>query len=41
MGFVMRILTVLAVLASLVALGGCFHHQQQVMTEPTTLPPLK
>jgi hypothetical protein len=36
----MRILAVLAVLASLVALGGCFHHQQ-VMTEPTTLPPLK
>jgi hypothetical protein len=32
---------VLAVLTPLVALGGCFHHQQQVMTEPTTLPPLK
>jgi hypothetical protein len=31
---------VLAVLAPLAALGGCFHHQQ-VVSEPTTLPPLK
>jgi hypothetical protein len=36
----MRLFAILAVLLPLVGLGGCFHHQQ-VVSEPTTLPPLK
>jgi hypothetical protein len=38
----MRLIAVLAVLTASVALGGCFfHHNQSVMVEPQTLPPLK
>ena len=38
----MRLIAVLAVLTAYVALGGCFfHHNQSVMVEPQTLPPLK
>ena len=32
----MRMIVVLAVVAASIALGGCFHHTQQVYTE---LPP--
>jgi hypothetical protein len=33
----MRMIVVLAVVAASIALGGCFHHTQQVYTElPTT-----
>jgi hypothetical protein len=35
----MRMIAVLAVLSVCVALGGCFHHNQVVVSE--TLPPLK
>jgi hypothetical protein len=34
-------IAVLAVLWALMALGGCFHHNQSVVVEPQTLPPLK
>ncbi len=37
----MRMIAVLAVLASLMALGGCFHHNQVYTAEPVALPPLK
>lgn len=38
----MRILAVVAALATFVALGGCFfHHNQAVAVEPVALPPLK
>jgi hypothetical protein len=38
----MRILFVVATLATCVALGGCFHfHTSQVYTAPQPLPPLK
>ena len=33
----MRSLAVFAVIAASIALGGCFHHSQQVYSEP--LPP--
>lgn len=37
----MRLLAILAVILPLAGLGGCFHHQQQVVAEPVSLPPLK
>ena len=37
----MRLIAVLAVLMASFTLGGCFHHNQTVMTEPEALPPLK
>jgi hypothetical protein len=37
----MRLIAVLAVLMACFTLGGCFHHNQTVMTEPEALPPLK
>jgi hypothetical protein len=36
----MRMIATLAVLSAL-ALGGCFHHSQQVVMTPQALPPLK
>jgi hypothetical protein len=35
----MRMIVVLAVVAASIALGGCFHHSQQVYTEmpPTSV----
>ena len=36
-GSVMRMIVVFAVIAASMALGGCFHHTQQVYTEE--LPP--
>lgn len=40
-GLVMRIIAVLAVLSTLIAVGGCFHHSQVTTAEPQVLPPLK
>jgi hypothetical protein len=37
----LRMIAILAVLAAFMALGGCFHHNQVVMTQPQALPPLK
>jgi len=37
----MRIMAVLAVVATLLAVGGCFHHTQMTTAEPIELPPLK
>jgi hypothetical protein len=38
----MRIVAMLAALATFVALGGCFFHHDQVYTaQPEVLPPLK
>lgn len=39
----MRTIVILAVLATTMALGGCFHHSQQVYTAelPPAAPPLK
>jgi hypothetical protein len=37
----LRVIAVLAVLTASFALGGCFHHNQSVMVEPQSLPPLK
>ncbi len=37
----MRVIAVLAVLTASFALGGCFHHNQSVIVEPQSLPPLK
>jgi len=40
-GLVMRLIAVLAVLSTLIAVGGCFHHTQMTTVEPIELPPLK
>ena len=40
-GLVMRFMAVLAVLSTLLAVGGCFHHSQMTTAEPIELPPLK
>ena len=40
-GVVMRIFTAIMALAALLALGGCFHHNQAYTQEPQVLPPLK
>jgi hypothetical protein len=44
-GIDMRIFVALAVIAASVALGGCFHHTQQVYTAelptPVEVPPYK
>jgi len=37
----MRMIAVLAVLSAVLALGGCFHHNQVYNAEPIVLPPLK
>jgi len=37
----MRLIAVLAVLSTLIAVGGCFHHTQMTTAEPIELPPLK
>jgi|SwirhirootsSR2_FD_contig_41_9948630_length_278_multi_4_in_0_out_0_1 hypothetical protein len=39
----MRTIALLAIFAASIALGGCFHHQQQVYAEPmpSATPPLK
>ena len=39
----MRIVVAFAVIAASIALGGCFHHSQQVYAElpPTEAPPYK
>jgi hypothetical protein len=40
----MRVIAILAVLSALLALGGCFHHNQVYTSEavpPRALPPLK
>jgi len=37
----MRLIAVLAVLTASFTLGGCFHHNQAVIVEPQSLPPLK
>lgn len=36
----MRLIAVLAVLMTSMALGGCFHHQAAIV-QPEPLPPLK
>ena len=40
-GVVMRILTAMMAVAALLAIGGCFHHNQVYTQEPQVLPPLK
>ena len=40
-GVVMRIFAAITALAALLALGGCFHHNQVYTQEPQVLPPLK
>jgi hypothetical protein len=37
----MRIFAAITALAALLALGGCFHHNQVYTQEPQVLPPLK
>jgi hypothetical protein len=37
----MRIFTAILALAALLALGGCFHHNQVYTQDPQVLPPLK
>jgi hypothetical protein len=36
----MRIIIAFAILATSLALGGCFHHNQEAYSEPMPPPPL-
>jgi hypothetical protein len=40
-GHKMRIIMVVAILAVLLPLGGCFHHTQAVAVEPLPTTPIK
>jgi hypothetical protein len=40
-GVVMRIFAAITAFAALLALGGCFHHNQVYTQDPQVLPPLK
>ena len=37
----MRLIAILAVLSTFLAVGGCFHHSEVYTAEPIELPPLK
>ena len=37
----MRMIAALTVLSAILALGGCFHHNQVYTADPVVLPPLK
>jgi hypothetical protein len=37
----MRIALAFAIIAASIAAAGCFHHQQAVVAQPVSAPPLK